>query len=140
MEELFTLGDLYVSDFLKDGESPRGGSVEMKMMLEPETGAVRLDKIAPLETMYGKYWYRSGINNTMKKELSSIVDSITDVVKLKENDLWIDIACNDGTLLSYVPNNLIKVGIDPVDDSFKKESEKHANLIIKSKRSPVSII
>lgn len=130
MKELFTLGDLYVSDFLKEGDSPRGGSVEMKMMLEPETGAVRLEKIAPLDTMYGKYWYRSGINNTMKKELNSIVNSITDIVKLKENDLWIDIACNDGTLLSYVPNNLIKVGIDPVDDSFKQESEKHANLII----------
>jgi hypothetical protein len=130
MEELFTLGNLYVSDFLKDGESPRGGSVEMKMMLEPETGSVRLENIAPLDTMYGKYWYRSGINHTMKKELKSIVNSITDVVSLKENDLWIDIACNDGTLLSYVPDNLIKVGIDPVDDSFKKESEKHSNLII----------
>ena len=130
MEELFTLGDLYVSDFLKDDETPRGGAVEMKMMLEPETGAVRLEKTAPLDTMYGKYWYRSGINNTMKKELSSIVDSITNVVKLKENDLWIDIACNDGTLLSYVPDTLIKVGIDPVDDSFKTESEKHSNLII----------
>ena len=130
MNELFTLGNLYVSDFLKDGESPRGGSVEMKMMLEPETGAVRLENTAPLDTMYGKYWYRSGINNTMKKELSSIVGSITDVVKLKENDLWIDIACNDGTLLSYVPQSLIKVGIDPVDDSFKQESEKHSNLII----------
>lgn len=130
MEELFTLGNLYVSDFLKDGESPRGGSVEMKMMLEPETGAVRLENTAPLDTMYGKYWYRSGINNTMKKELSSIVGSITEVVKLKENDLWIDIACNDGTLLSYVPQSLIKVGIDPVDDSFKQESEKHSNLII----------
>jgi len=130
MKELFTLGDLYVSDFLKDGESPRGGSVEMKMMLEPETGAVRLEKIAPLDTMYGKYWYRSGINNTMKKELKSIVNSITDIVKLNENDLWVDIACNDGTLLSNVPDNLIKVGIDPVDDSFKRESEKHANLII----------
>lgn len=130
MKELFTLGDLYVSDFLKDGESLRNGSVEMKMMLEPETGAVRLEKTAPLDTMYGKYWYRSGINNTMKKELSSIVGSITEVVKLKENDLWIDIACNDGTLLSYVPQSLIKVGIDPVDDSFKQESEKHSNLII----------
>jgi hypothetical protein len=130
MEELFTLGNLYVSDFLKDGESPRGGSVEMKMMLESETGSVRLEKTAPLDTMYGKYWYRSGINNTMKKELSSIVGSITEVVKLKENDLWIDIACNDGTLLSYVPQSLIKVGIDPVDDSFKVESEKHSNLII----------
>jgi hypothetical protein len=25
---------------------------------------------------------------------------------------------------------LIKIGIDPVDDSYKTESEKHANLII----------
>ena len=66
----------------------------------------------------------------MKKELKSIVNSITDIVKLNENDLWVDIACNDGTLLSNVPDNLIKVGIDPVDDSFKRESEKHANLII----------
>ena len=47
MNELFTLGNLYVSDFLKEGDSPRGGLVEMKMMLEPETGAVRLEKIAP---------------------------------------------------------------------------------------------
>jgi hypothetical protein len=130
MTELFSLGELYVSDFLSDGETPRGGKVEMKMMIEDETGAVRLEKVAPLDTMYGKYWYRSGINSTMKKELSSIVSSITNVYKLKENDLWIDIACNDGTLLSYVPDNLIRVGIDPVDDSFKKESEKHANLII----------
>lgn len=129
IKELFTLGNLYVSDFLKDGESPRGGSVEMKMMMD-ENGSVRLEKTAPLDTMYGKYWYRSGINNTMKKELNNIVNSITDVIKLKENDLWIDIACNDGTLLSYVPKNLIRVGIDPVDDSYKIESEKHSNLII----------
>jgi hypothetical protein len=129
MKELFTLGNLYVSDFLKEKESPRGGSVEMKMMMD-ENGSVRLDQIAPLDTMYGKYWYRSGINKTMKKELNGIVNSITDIVKLKENDLWVDIACNDGTLLSYVPNNLLRVGIDPVDDSYKIESEKHSNLII----------
>lgn len=129
MKELFTLGNLYVSDFLNEGESARGGSVEMKMMMD-ENGSVRLEQIAPLDTMYGKYWYRSGINDTMKKELNGIVNSITDIVKLKENDLWVDIACNDGTLLSYVPKNLLRVGIDPVDDSYKVESEKHSNLII----------
>ena len=129
MKKLFTLGDLYVSDFLKDTESPRGERTEMKMMLE-DSGAVRLEKSAPLDTMYGKYWYRSGINNTMKMELKNIVESITNLLKLKENDLWIDIACNDGTLLSYVPKNLIRVGIDPVDDSYKIESEKQAHLII----------
>jgi len=66
----------------------------------------------------------------MKKELSGIVTSIIDNYSLSESDLWIDIACNDGTLLSYVPNNLIRVGIDPADDSFKEESEKNSNLII----------
>jgi 2-polyprenyl-3-methyl-5-hydroxy-6-metoxy-1,4-benzoquinol methylase len=101
----------------------------MKLMLD-NNGSVRLEKTAPLNTMYGKYWYRSGINQTMKNELNNIVSSILNNVKLKDGDLWIDIACNDGTLLSYVPNNLIRVGIDPVDDTYKVESEKHSDLII----------
>jgi len=128
--ELFSLGGLYVSDFLAEGEAPRAGQVEMKMMLEETTGAVRLERSAPAEAMYGKYWYRSGINGTMKAELGNIVNSILDVTKFKENDLWIDIACNDGTLLSFVPREFIKVGIDPADDSYKSESEKVSNLII----------
>lgn len=127
---LFSLGDIYVSDFLKEGEAPRGEKVEMKLLLEERTGAVKLEKAAPLETMYGKYWYRSGINGTMKTELNNIVKSVLDIIKLKENDLWIDIACNDGTLLSFVPERFIRVGIDPADDSYKVESEKVSNLII----------
>ena len=131
MKELFSLGELYVSDFLRDDESPRHPPVEMKLMLDEESGLVRLEKSAPLNTMYAdKYWYRSGINATMKQELSDIVDSILKIKPLKNGDLWIDIACNDGTLLSFLPSNLIKVGIDPVDDSYKRESELHADLII----------
>jgi len=129
MQELFTLGALYVSDFIKDEQSPRGEMVEMKLLLTDD-GNVKLSKSAPLNTMYGTYWYRSGTNATMKQELKEIADSIIKIKKLKENDLWIDIACNDGTLLSHLPNNLIKIGIDPVDDSYKLESQKHANLII----------
>jgi predicted Rdx family selenoprotein len=130
MVELFTLGNLYVSDFIKEDESRLGFKSELKMILNIETGVVMLDKTVSSDIMYSKYWYRSGINNTMKKELQSIVNSITDVVNLNSGDLWIDIACNDGTLLSYVPNNLTKIGIDPADDSFKVESENHADLII----------
>ena len=128
--ELFSLGELFVSDFLKEGENPRSGKVEMKLMLEETTGAVKLEKSAPPDSMYGKYWYRSGVNGTMKAELNDIVRSILNVIKFKENDLWIDIACNDGTLLSFVPREFIKVGIDPADDSYKAESEKVSNLII----------
>ncbi len=129
MQELFSLGELYISDFLKADDLPRADKVEMKLLLD-DNGAVRLEKQAPKEAMYGKYWYRSGINITMTSELKSIVESITSLIKLKDDDLWIDIACNDGTLLSFVPSNLIKIGIDPADDTYKAESSKHANLII----------
>ena len=91
MKELFTLGKMCVSDFLKDDESS-DKKYELKLMLD-SNGAVRLNECAPLDSMYGKYWYRSGINQTMKNELKDIVESITKIVKLKENDIWIDIAC-----------------------------------------------
>ena len=41
MKDLLSLGDLYVSDFLKEGDTPRGGKVEMKMMLDEKTGSIR---------------------------------------------------------------------------------------------------
>ena len=129
MTELFNLGELYVSDFLKEGEKPRGEKIEMKLILG-KYGEVRLEKTANLDTMYGKYWYRSGINTTMRKALEDVVNSITSVYKLKHDDLWVDIACNDGTLFECVPNYVLKVGIDPADDSFVRESELKADLII----------
>ena len=129
MKELFTLGKLNASDFIPIKEDVRK-KYELKLMLEEETGAVRLNDCAPLNSMYGKYWYRSGINQTMKDELKNVVESILKVHKLKENDIWLDIACNDATLFDYVPKNIIKIGVDPCDDSYKKESEKRANLII----------
>lgn len=130
MKELFTLNNLYVSDFLKENEEPRHHPTELKLALD-DNGTVRLaERTAPLETMWGTYWYNSGINASMKKELQSIVSSILEVKKLKENDIWIDIGVNDGTLLSFIPKDLIRIGIDPADDSFKQAAEKHANIIV----------
>lgn len=129
MKELFSLGEIYISDFISHDALPRCDKIELKLVLTDQ-GDVRLEKTAPLNTMYGKYWYRSGTNNSMKQELKNIVDSILRVKQLKENDIWLDIACNDGTLFTFLPKEIIKIGIDPVDDSFKKESEKHADIIV----------
>lgn len=129
MKNLFSLGKLYVSDFIRDDEPPRGSKDELKLIMTDD-GNVRLEKTTSLDMMYGKYWYRSGTNNSMRKELKNIVDSILEVKTLKDNDLWLDIACNDGTLLSFLPPKIIKVGIDPVDNSYKQEAEKYADVIV----------
>lgn len=129
MTELFSLGELYVSDFLKDGEQPRGDRVELKLILD-KYGEARLKEVARMDTMYGKYWYRSGINFTMKRELKDIVDSINRIYKLSSYGIWLDIACNDGTLLSFVSPDIIRIGIDPCDESYMDESVKVSDLII----------
>lgn len=126
---LFTLGKLYVSDFVATGSSPRGDKYELDMIIN-EDGAVRLNTVAPLNIMYGQYWYRSGITDTMKRELSDIVRSIQSTFKLEQGDVWLDIASNDGTLLSNVPSMCYRLGIDPADASYKQEAEKHSDEII----------
>jgi SAM-dependent methyltransferase len=129
-KKLFSLGELYVSDFINKDEDARAGKHDMTLVIDERYGAARLEKCTPIHSMFGKYWYRSGINQTMKTELKGIVDSVTSVQKLNEGDLWLDIACNDGTLLSFVPDGIKKLGIDPAEDSFKNESSKIADEVI----------
>ncbi len=129
-KKLFSLGELYVSDFINKDEDARAGRHDMTLVIDERYGAARLEKCTPIHSMFGKYWYRSGINTTMRTELKGIVESVQSVHKLDEGDLWLDIACNDGTLLSYVPNNVKKLGIDPAEDSFKEESSKIADDIV----------
>ena len=129
--KVVTLGDHYVSDFIKSEADYEGRKkYSLDLVLNEEIGAAHLTEIPPSETMWGQYWYRSGINATMTKELGNIVDEITSRVKLNEGDVWLDIACNDGTLLKQVPNKCFKIGIDPADDTFVAESSKVANIIV----------
>lgn len=131
-QRAFSLGDLYISDFLKEEQKddPDRKKFKLEMMVCEKCGLAQLSETTPPSLMYGQYWYRSGLNNTMKHALKNIVDSCQEAMNPQKGDVWVDIACNDGTLLSFVPDDIIKIGIDPADDSYKVESSKHANVIV----------
>lgn len=131
-DSIFSLGDLYVSDFIQEGQEPRAGKFDLSICIDKRYGSARLTNITPSEAMYGKYWYRSGTNQTMTNELKDIVQNITKYHTVKEGDVWIDIGCNDGTLLSFVPEHVYRIGVDPADDSFTAESKKHANEVVQN--------
>jgi len=127
---LVNLGKHYVSDFIKSESDYKGREkYSLDLISDTEIGAAKLTEMAPPHTMWGKYWYRSGINATMKKELGDIVNEITSRVKAKEGDVWLDIACNDGTLLSQIPHQYLRLGIDPCDNSYYEESSKYATVV-----------
>jgi len=87
MKKILSLGEYYISDFLKPEEQPLHGKYSLDLYLDEKIGAVRLNNIAPPEAMWGKYWYRSGINQSMTRELNSIVDQITSRVKYQKGDV-----------------------------------------------------
>jgi len=128
--ELFSLGEMYVSDFLGPDDLPNKGKEDMTLVLEKDTGAVRLNSVVDPTLMYGEYWYRSGINATMRSELKSIAEDCLRSIETLPGDVWLDIACNDGTMFKTIPDNFIKIGIDPADNSFANESRQVADLII----------
>lgn len=129
LEELFTLGDLFVSDFVND-EPLNCEKHELKLMYCSESKLVKLSEVVDSNKMYGKYWYRSGINDTMKKQLKDVVESCLYVKPFVKNGLWLDIACNDGTMFKFIPETYKKLGIDPCDNSYLNESKLVADDIV----------
>lgn len=128
MKKLLELGNHYVSDFVKEDTTDRQ-KYSLDLYLDATLGAPRLKEQPPHSSMWGTYWYRSGINASMKRELGDIAEEIQRRVRLQEGDVWLDIACNDGTLLSKLPTHLTRIGIDPCDDSYVAESSKHGTIV-----------
>lgn len=130
MEKILNLGSHYVSDFVNEDVNSSRTKYSLDLYLDSEIGAARLKEVAPAETMWGKYWYRSGINQSMTLELKGIAEQVSSRMKVKSGDVWLDIACNDGTMFKFMPDGVTKVGIDPCDDSYVAESSKVADHIV----------
>lgn len=118
---ILSLGNQYLSDFVKG--NPKIKKYPLELVICKECSLVQLAHTTPPAYLYTeRYGYRSGINDTMKKELSEIVKKSLKKKPLKKDDLVVDVGSNDGTLLSNY-NKGITVGFEPVK-KFAKASER----------------
>jgi hypothetical protein len=124
---LITLGKIYISEFLPAGAHPSYEPHDLVLEMDKD-GAAHLSEHVPVNKMFGKYWYRSGTNESMRRALEDVVRSITSLPE-RRSGVWLDIASNDGTLLSFVPESFERIGIDPCEVSFLEEARKHGTII-----------
>ena len=116
---IFSLGDVYVSDFIIDEALEKEwGKFPLQLVLcdkqKGGCGLLQLKHTLSHDELYRQYWYRSGINRTMTNELKSIAKTATTLASLKSGDRVIDIGANDGTLLkNYAVEGLRRVGYEP---------------------------
>jgi hypothetical protein len=59
-----------------------------------------------------EYYYKSGVNQTMRAALADVVESAQRYTSLTDHDVVIDIGSNDGTLLSNYTKGY-KIGFEP---------------------------
>jgi hypothetical protein len=116
------LGEQYLQgSFIKPGrQDPPLRKLPMLLVrcdVSKDEGACGLLQLAhtfPTEILYANYWYRSGVNETMRDHLKGIVASASSLVS-KDRLRVVDIGCNDGTLLNNYPPSFERIGIDPSD-------------------------
>lgn len=126
--DVFDLGELPISNFPLPPD-PDPENHPLKLTLSEKSGLVQLRHTVNPDEMYSQYWYMSGVNLSMRLALKTIVEEAVKRTRfpLTRGDVVIDIASNDGTLLSFYPEYLFRVGIDPAKNIKPKSCDLHIN-------------
>jgi nucleoside-diphosphate-sugar epimerase len=129
--EVLNLGNQVIASRFpaKDEADPPSAPLVL-LQCKGECGLLQLKHTVHPDEMYKHtYGYRSGINETMRNHLKTIVNEMQDYIVLEKSDTVVDIGSNDGTLLSHYPDFVDKIGIDPTGAQFLKYYPTHVKLV-----------
>lgn len=134
---MLSLGEQYLTGVFPRGlhATPSHGPLELvacsSLGDDQNCGLIQLRQSYDLNEMYGQnYGYRSSLNGAMVRHLKSKVEQLVERYPLQKGDLVLDIGSNDGTLLSFYPEeDVTVVGIDPTGEKFAGYYRKDIELI-----------
>jgi hypothetical protein len=118
-------GNHFLTRFVdeRDDELPRA---PLRLARCTLCGLLQLNEVVDPDLVYRKYWYRSGINQTMQRALLNLV---RDGVAWHSSGTWVDIGANDGTLLRFVPKSFTRIAYEPALN-FEVELRGSADKVI----------
>ena len=110
LKPVLDLGNVPLADFLdsRDQVAERAPLVFTRC---EACGLLQLGHTVERDRLYRRYWYRSGMNDTMKHALAAVVADALDYHA--DPTSWLDIGANDGTLLSLVPDWIQRMACEP---------------------------
>ena len=129
---ILSLGLQYPSNFIElNSISDKREQIPLELIFceKKDCGLLQLKHTASRESLYKEYWFRSGLNEKMVDALKDITKSVEKRISLSENDIVLDIGCNDGTLLRSYQSKVRLVGFEPASN-LMNEASKDTDLII----------
>jgi NDP-4-keto-2,6-dideoxyhexose 3-C-methyltransferase len=125
--EVADLGRLYLPDWVNPGE-PRGERHPLRLVLCGGCTLLQLgDPVPRAAVLHERYGFASGLNEANVADLRSVAEYA--LRRAPDPGAWLDIGCNDGTLLSAVPAGVHRAGVDPLAQ-FAARARAHADQVI----------
>jgi NDP-4-keto-2,6-dideoxyhexose 3-C-methyltransferase len=132
-QTVLDLGDHYLPDFTSPG-TPRGPKYPLRLEHCPSCTLLQLAETTPRAELYHeRYGFKSGVNEAIRADLAGVVKYALGAKPGARS--WLDIACNDGTLLAEVPPEIYRAGIDPLSQ-FAGEAIGHADRVVSGYFAP----
>ena len=124
LAKLFSLGNLsFTGKFAKKNKKIKKAPLDLIMC--SNCYLVQLAHNYNLKYLYGPdYGYRTGMNETMRNHVLRVTKILSKKTNLSVNDIVLDIASNDGTLLKNYKGNVITFGIDPLVNKYINNYKK----------------
>ena len=132
LTNILSLGLQYPSNFIElNSISDKREQIPLELIFceKKDCGLLQLKHTASRESLYKEYWFRSGLNEKMVEALKDITKSVEKRISLSENDIVLDIGCNDGTLLRSYQSKVRLVGFEPASN-LVDEAKEGTELII----------
>jgi hypothetical protein len=109
LQPALSLGNQFLPRFVKEADAtlPRA---PLDLCFCRACGLMQLGHTTNPELLFREFWYRSGINGTMRYALE---DLVRDGLSYHHGGVWVDIGANDGYLLSCVPREFERVAFEP---------------------------
>ncbi|MBC2664437.1 class I SAM-dependent methyltransferase [Novosphingobium flavum] len=113
-------------EFIDCGDQPNGNNFlypeqvadevtfTLSMMVCQDCWEVQISEFPPQELLFCDHPYLSGVNEPVVRHFNELAPRVVNKLGLKDNDLVIDVGCNDGTLLkAFARNGMRVLGVDP---------------------------
>lgn len=124
LTDVISLGEQYITSRFPDIGAMSVPKTGVTLCLCAECNFLQLRQCINLADIYEHdYGYVSGISNTMQEHMAEYFSEINKISLLNPGDVVMDIGSNDGTLLNMYPDNIRRIGVDPVGNLFANNYE-----------------
>jgi len=119
--------------FVKTNENNPMSKIKIPLTLmlckNHECSLVQLKETVNPDLLYKNYFYRTAINEMMRRDLRELVNYALDNVNLNNDDVVVDIGANDCTMIGMFPHKLTRIAVEPATNIDWKHVDESINIV-----------